>query len=133
MEIVESLTLKFKSNEYKSVRLKQADIIVDALPQADLLLVRDFILHLSSSDSIALLQNLGKANYEFVVLTSYRTSADFKNTDVRMGDFRKIDLLKSPYNFNAQMSYRIEHAASSDEERYLYLSKKQAIPTELRC
>ncbi|HVP50440.1 MAG TPA: glycosyltransferase [Candidatus Bathyarchaeia archaeon] len=73
------------------------DITRDKLPQADLVLCRDCLVHHSFEDIFKTLNNFKESGSEYLLLTTF-SSRDV-NTDIRTGGWRPLNFLKSPFNF----------------------------------
>ena len=98
-DIVEDLI--YRNNQlYKkeNITFHHMDITRHALPAADLMIVRDCLFHFSYRDIYLFLQNFAKSEIN-LLLTSTHVSANFKNSDIRTGDYRKIDLFSPPFCF----------------------------------
>ena len=74
------------------------DLTVDEIPNCDLLFVRDCFVHLPYELIQKALNNLRnqKNNIKYLMTTSF-TSRVF-NTDIKLGDWRPINLLIEPFN-----------------------------------
>jgi hypothetical protein len=68
-------------------------------PWGDVLICREVLFHLSLGSARRLLANIKAAGFKYVLLTS-DTSIWF-NSDIRNGDFRRINLSRSPFNLPA--------------------------------
>ena len=100
-DIVENLILK-NINHYKSKNISFAtlDITKDKLPDADLMLCRDCLIHLSNLSIKKFIQNFKNSKIKYLLLTSYEAKKDefsHKNKDIQDGDYRSINLLKPPF------------------------------------
>jgi SAM-dependent methyltransferase len=88
---------QFADRQYQFAQL---DICADKLPRADLVICRDFLIHLPfdlASDAIV---NLLKAAKKFILLSSY--DAVPLNLEIRLpGLYRPINLNKPPFGFPA--------------------------------
>ena len=101
-DIVKDLIEKNLS-EYKkdNINFKQLDIISDDLPDADLLICRDCLIHLSFKSINLFFKNIKKSNIKLLLLTSYKLKDPNKkiiNIDIPDGEFREIDLVEPPFN-----------------------------------
>lgn len=101
-DIVKDLIEKNLS-EYKkdNINFKQLDIISDDLPDADLLICRDCLIHLSFKSINLFFKNIKKSNIKLLLLTSYKLKDPNKkiiNLDIPDGEFREIDLTEPPFN-----------------------------------
>ena len=79
------------------------DLIKEDLPQSDLILVRDLLVHLDDSDIVKCLCNIKKTNYKYIGITNYPNLEENKKRllgdYLRFGDkWRAINLTKEPYN-----------------------------------
>lgn len=73
------------------------DLLHDPLPDADLILCRDCLIHLSLGDIFKALRNIKKSKIVYILTTSYPFLK--RNTDILTGDFRAINLMLPPFNF----------------------------------
>lgn len=71
------------------------DICLDPLPQADLVLCRDCLDHLSFQDVRAALSNLATSGSTFLLATTYPDRRE--NVDIRSGDWRPLNLQADPF------------------------------------
>lgn len=73
------------------------DGVVDDLPDADTVLCREVMFHLSFADAAALLANLRKKPRRWLIATS--DDVTWLNADIETGDFRLLNLSKGPFRF----------------------------------
>lgn len=78
-------------------RFLLADGVTDPLPDADLVLCREVLFHLSLGDGQTLIRNILSKPRRYLLMTSDRGTAF--NADIETGDFRLINLAKAPYRF----------------------------------
>jgi hypothetical protein len=102
-DIVDSL-IKNNNALYRSdkVQFDIANICEDKLPDCDLLMVRDFLFHLSYSDINKFLKNIANVNYKYLLTTTHMLDKEFVNKDIKSADHRLIDLFKEPFNFDSK-------------------------------
>ena len=81
----------------ESVRFVELDLTKDVLPDADILLCRDALVHLSYANIRAVLANVARSNIRFVLMTSFPGRRD--NYDVADGDWRPLDFQAPPFSF----------------------------------
>jgi hypothetical protein len=74
------------------------DVISDDLPQADLILCRDCLVHLSLAQIWQALQNIKKSGAKYLLATSYSQTG--VNIDISAGSWRKLNLMVAPFNFS---------------------------------
>jgi hypothetical protein len=91
-----------------NVKFCQIDITRDTLPKARLMIVRDCLFHLSFSDVMAFKQNLLGSGIEFLLTTTHIVEGDFRNFDIETGNFRRIDIFSSPFDFPDTALERID-------------------------
>jgi 2-polyprenyl-3-methyl-5-hydroxy-6-metoxy-1,4-benzoquinol methylase len=120
---IDNNKLKFKD---KNFSFKQMDITKDKLPRADLFICRDFIFHLSFKDTYKFLLNLKKLKTKYILFSSHTKSKTeiLLNKDIKSGDFRKINLFNTPYNFKEKYEIVINDNCDG-VKKYLILFKKK--------
>lgn len=75
----------------------QLDATKDPLPKGDVVICREVLFHLSFEDAKALLDNLLRHRYRYLIATS---DCDiWFNSNVPSGDYRPINLRFSPFRF----------------------------------
>jgi hypothetical protein len=74
------------------------DLCRDVLPQADLLLCRDCLMHLSEEMIFLALANIIRSDIKYLLISTY---PDGRNRSIRIGDWFPINLCAAPYNFPA--------------------------------
>ena len=133
-DIVKDLIEKNLS-EYKkdNINFKQLDIISDVLPDADLLICRDCLIHLSFKSINLFFKNIKKSNIKLLLLTSYKLKDPNKkiiNLDIPDGEFREIDLTEPPFNLPSpihEILDKDEQTKTSGYYCYLNLYTKKQI------
>lgn len=68
-------------------------------PWGDVAICREVLFHLSFKNALQLLRNIQAAGFKYILLTT--DSSIWFNSDIRDGDFRRINLLKSPFKLPA--------------------------------
>lgn len=81
------------------------DLTKDPLPNADIIIVRDCLFHLSYNDISLFLKNLSKSNIKYILTTGH-TGVD--NADITTGSYRDINLFTKPFNWDKEFLYDIE-------------------------
>ena len=134
LDIVEEL-IKINNKKYScsDITFKKSNIIEERIPDCDLLIVRDCLFHFSYADINQFLKNIKKTNYKYLLTTSHIVSSDFKNFDIKTGDFRKIDLFKSPFNFseNSILECINDYPEGHRTPKSLSLIQKEFVPTNI--
>lgn len=131
VDIVPDLISQLCVFETKNTTFERGDIRTFNFDGYDLVLVRDCLFHFSYYDINAFLENLSGYDYKYLLTTSYKKDLSFENRDIKTGDFRKIDLLSSPFNFDRSYIESIEDWVEPESERYLYLWDKKQVPIRL--
>ena len=103
--LVESNNNKYKTG---TVKFMQIDLTKDRFPYADLMVCRDCLIHLSYRDIKAVLENFVDSKIKYLLTSTLVHSNEHTNEDISSGRHREIDLFSAPYNFPADVLYRIE-------------------------
>jgi len=93
--------IEANNDSYRSERksFQVLDATHDPLPKADTILCREVLFHLSFRDIRRLIENIRKSGSTFLIATN---DGDLKyNADILSGDFRMLNLHKSPFFFPA--------------------------------
>jgi SAM-dependent methyltransferase len=80
-----------------SRKFMDLDITRDDLPDADVLLCRDCMVHLSYANIRAALANIARSSIRYVLMTSFPGRGG--NRDVADGDWRTLDFQAPPFSF----------------------------------
>jgi SAM-dependent methyltransferase len=104
-----------KQYNSESIKFVTLDIINDKLPDADLLLCRDCLVHFSFEDINKVLANLKRSNIEYLLTTSFTERKE--NTDIETGDWRTLNLQLPPFNFPEPL-YSISENCTEDNMKY---------------
>lgn len=84
------------------------DLTKDALPDCDLILVRDCFIHLSFESIFAALRNITQSNIRYLLTTHH---ADVQvNADIETGSFHALNLCAPPFNFPAPLEMIDDYA-----------------------
>lgn len=75
----------------------ELDLTRDLMPDADVLLCRDCLVHLSYENISRLLKNLRRSNIRYILMTTFPGRGD--NKDVEDGDWRPLDFEAPPFDF----------------------------------
>ncbi len=97
-DIVSDLvTQNEKSFGSESVSFICADIAMDPLPTADLIICRDCFIHLPTRTIWGALSNFRSTGARYLLVTSDRNVAAYH--DIPLGSFRSIDFSQPPFSF----------------------------------
>jgi len=93
----------------------RADITRDSLPQADLILCRDALVHLTLEDALAALHNFVRSNSRYLLATTYLDCDG--NIETITGDWRLLNLRFWPFNLPAPIAV-LSEGFEDQEGRY---------------
>jgi hypothetical protein len=93
-ELVTRNSVKFGSSER---RFFVIDICAEALPEADVLLCRDCLVHLSFRDIKRALVNVRRSKVKFLLTTTFTSVR--RNRDIFTGEWRPLNLRGRPFLF----------------------------------
>jgi hypothetical protein len=105
-------------NRGESRRFMELDLTRDPLPDADVLLCRDCMVHLSYANIRAALANIAGSKVRYVLMTSFPGRGD--NRDVVDGDWRPLDFQAPPFSFPEPLLTIVEEC---EEEEGSYADK----------
>jgi hypothetical protein len=97
-EIVQENRRKYFRLDRKFIRL---DMLRDVLPEADLLLCRDCLVHFSFAHIFQSLRNIRSSGCKYLLTTTFIDRKS--NFDIPTGTWRPINLQTSPFNFPRPM------------------------------
>jgi hypothetical protein len=128
--VVEQNKAKYASDK---INFNVANICEDKLPFCDMIMVRDCLFHLSYDDINSFLINLANTNYKYLLTTTHIVDEKFKNTNIKTGDFRLINLFSFPFSFDREKvkSKVDDFPEGYFERREMILVEKQFVPTKL--
>ena len=114
---------------YKTDKIKfeVLDITKDKLPNADLMVCRDCLFHLSNDSIKLFLDNFLTSDIKYLLTTTHYNNADFKNTDIKDGNFRLLDLFSAPFDFDKDVLYQIDDWIAGYKPRGMILLSREQI------
>ena len=96
-EIIDNNIRKFKNNKLDFIKL---DITKENLPDSDLMICRDCLIHLSFKSIKLFFENFKKSKINYLLLTTYKLkdkNKEIDNLDIPDGEYREIDLTRPPF------------------------------------
>lgn len=93
-DLIEQNNAKYRSSSHQFLVL---DLMKDQLPQADMLLCRDCLIHLSFRDIELAVKNIVTSGIPYLLTTNYPHLT--LNADIVTGDFRAVNLQLPPFRF----------------------------------
>jgi len=113
----------------KNIKFQNIDITKKKIPNCDLIICRDFIFHLSYFDIMRFFKNLCNCKFKYILISNHFIKKDikkkFKNQDIHTGDFRKINLFDSPFNFLKNYNFYINDFCDEKKKYLIFFSKKK--------
>lgn len=116
IEVVEDLA-RLNQERYGDERRRfvSLDVIRDPLPQSDLILCRDCLVHLKNQQVLAALRNFRRSGSTYLLATTFGESR--ANVDVPLGGWRPIHLEGPPFGLGQPLR-RISEAESVEDSRF---------------
>ena len=94
-ELVEKNNQLYKSD---TIQFYAADLICDVLPQGDVIIARDILVHLPIKDIFKTINNFKKSKSKYLLVTTFNRQ-DALNHDIELGKWRLLNLQLAPFNF----------------------------------
>lgn len=122
-DIVEALVEKNRSSfSTERVSFTRLNLLTDDLPEADLVLCRDCMVHLSYEDVFAALNRIAESGARYLLATTF--PARNKNCDIVTGQWRPLNLQLEPFCLPEPIQVIIEGCTEDDGE---YCDKSMAL------
>lgn len=111
-DIVENLIIannqKYNAPNKEFITL---DLMNSKLPEADLILVRDCLVHLSFDNIKKVFANLKKSNIKYILTTTFPKTR--RNYDITTGNWRPLNLRNKPFYFPEPIDIILEGCTES--------------------
>ena len=98
--------------QHKDVTFAVLDISEDRLPDADLIITRDCLVHFSFADIIKTMKNLKGCSYQYILTTNFTHRA--LNTDIITGHWRTLNLKTYPFRLPDSLMDLSERCTEND-------------------
>jgi hypothetical protein len=109
IDIVDSVVKRNQANfGNKNRQFGTIDAISQTIPECDTVLCREILFHLSFNDGIGLIRNILSTNCNYLIATTDGIT-DF-NSDIKTGDFRLLNLQRSPFSFPTPEAFLVDSA-----------------------
>ncbi len=129
-DLVEDLQQRYGTDR---ISFRHINLVNDALPQADLLLCRDCLFHLSIADISRALDNVLRAGIPYILTTTHMPrSGEAMNADIPTGHFRYIDLFAAPFNLPSEPLARFEDWNAPETPREMCLWAPSSCASRVR-
>lgn len=120
--VIESNQKKY-ANE--NIQFVHADILKTDLPQADLLLCKDVLQHLTIEDILSILSQFSKFKYCIIQNDiAFEHGDPNHNKQIERGKGRTLDLTKPPFNLYAIQSVQYKEAGRENTKQILVIQNK---------
>jgi len=130
------LLIEKNNNLYRSASrtFTCADLITDTLPYADLIIARDFLVHLSNANIWKAIANFKRSGAKYLLTTTFINRANY---DISSGDWRPLCLRQAPFNFPEPILIICEHCTEqggvyADKSMGLWNLSEITIPESIR-
>lgn len=125
-ELIDKNNRRYKQ---KNISFSVIDIVKDKIPTVDLVMVRDCFVHLPNSDIMKALNNIKKSGSKYLLTTNFFWKNMPVNKDIKVGDWRRIDLTSAPFYFKHPEQIIIEgNIQSYDRDKTMSLWLVEEIP-----
>lgn len=108
-------------------RFVELDLLVDDLPEADLLLCRDCFVHLTDAEIRLCLANIRRSPISYFLTTTFpntQVNGELESTRGTIPKWRPLNLQRPPYNFPAPLELINEHCT---EKQGRYVDKSMGL------
>ena len=107
LDVVEPLVAR-KAAAYGNTRRRflKHDLTRDPLPDGDLLLCRDCLVHLSFANIARVLDHVRRSRITYLLTTTFTQHGD--NEDIQDGDWRMLNLERSPFFLGEPLAVLVE-------------------------
>ena len=112
----------------EKVQFQQLDLTKDKLPEVDLVFCKDCLQHLSYEHAKDAINNIKNSGSKYLLVTSYHKTK--RNHDIHSGDYRALNLHKSPFNLKGHLD-KIEEkprSVNTEFDKTMYLYELAKIP-----
>lgn len=106
-DVVEALVTENNHThaDNEQVEFRRIDLVKDPIPKADLLIVKDLMIHLPFQSIKTILDKIRASDVKYVLLTTHNTReldlpdrhAERVNKDIPAGEFRLVDFDQAPF------------------------------------
>ena len=91
-EMIQDLNKKYADKNTSFIHL---DITESALPNADILICRDVLFHLSYKNITKFFNNLKRSDFKYIAITN--NIGNYVNRDINTGEFRRLNFFIEPF------------------------------------
>ena len=104
-----------------NIKFRVLSLIDDRLPNADLIIIRDLLVHLDTKDILKCIDNIRKYNFKYIAITNYPI-LKYQHKDKILGDkWRPLNLSLEPFRL-CPPDYNLNDTSdvqNYDKDKYL--------------
>jgi len=105
-DIVKELVEK-NLKENPETKFVEMNLLEDNIPKFDLIFCRDCLFHFSFDDIKKALCNIKKSGSKYILTTSFNWKS-IENIDIKMGEWRRLNLQLEPLNLPSPLDFIVE-------------------------
>jgi hypothetical protein len=105
-----------------NIKFKVLNLITDPLPECDIIIVRDCLVHLSYKDISLAIKNIKSSKCKYLLATTF--TLYYLNYDISTGDWRRINFQEKPFSFPPPIMVINENCTSGNGK---YMDKSMAL------
>jgi len=105
----EIININNKNYAKENISFKNINIIANTLPKVDLILCRDFLVHLTYEDIFIVVENFKKSGSKYLLTTSFPSFKYPNQNLVEIDIWRALNLEKNPFSFCDPLKIINEH------------------------
>ena len=117
-DIIKKNKIKYENEKIKFSNFDIIDFYTNE--NFDLVIMRDFFIHINNADIKKVLSNIQKMNIDYFAFENYDIS---KNEDVITGRHRKVNLKLDPFNLGDPIFFFKDY----EKDKYIYFYKKNSL------
>ncbi len=109
------------------VEFRKLNVLADELPRVDMIMCRDCLVHFSFKDIQSALRTVKRSRSKYFLTTIFTECQS--NADIATGDWRKINLMRPPFNIPPPMKIINEKCPDQSQlDKSLALWKVDSLP-----
>tara|TARA_E500000331_G_C16934343_1_gene573383 strand:+ start:287 stop:616 length:330 start_codon:yes stop_codon:yes gene_type:complete len=101
-----------QNKERKNIIFKVLNLVTSLLPKSDIIIVRDYLFHLSYNDINSSIKNIKSSGSKYLLTTTFTNH--YQNQDIVTGDWRPLNLQEKPFNFSSPILVRDENCTEGN-------------------
>lgn len=104
LDVVEQVVAENQKFATESIKFRVMPSDLNELPEADLYVIKDVLIHLDNAESQRLIAAARRRSAMVLFVNNVDNVESNYNLDIEIGDFRPVDVSRSPFNL------KVEHA-----------------------